>query len=85
MFRSQPNHYIDYFILLTTLAFSAIAVRTFHFTKSTLALITLAVSLAYVFWGIFHHKKAGHIDQKIVLEYFGLALLVNIIIATLVF
>ena len=42
------------------------------------------MSATYVLWGVTHHKKDGHIDKKIVLEYVGLSLLVITLITTLI-
>lgn len=85
LFHRKKNHTLDYTILLLVLATAAVVINLFNLTKLNLLLTSVIVSIAYVFWGITHHKKAGHIDQKIVLEYAGLAILVNIIIASLIY
>ncbi len=82
--KSQDNHILDYAILIGILAATTISVKIFNLHNSSLKLTSIFLSLAYVIWGIVHHKKAGHIDKKIVLEYSGLAILVNIIIFSLV-
>ena len=86
LFHKKPpvNHTLDYFILIIILSLTAIAVKFLNLTDSLLMTSTIFVSLGYIFWGITHHKKAGHIDQKILYEYVGLALLVNILIYILI-
>jgi hypothetical protein len=84
IFRHKKDHSLDYLILLLVLATGALVINFFDLTKTNLLFTSLLVSAAYVFWGVTHHKKAGHIDKKIVLEYCGLALLVNVIIFSLI-
>jgi len=78
------SHSFDYFVLALILAVAFLAVKFLSFTKPALVIATFALSVCYVLWGIYHHKKAGHIDKKIMLEYTGIALLGNIIIFTLI-
>ena len=84
LLRPKPNINYDYLILLVLIAITILTVRLFNFDQVVMLILIFSISLVYVFWGIIHHKKAGHIDKKIVLEYVSLALLVNIIIATLI-
>lgn len=81
MFPFQTKkHTPDYLILLSVLASTTLAIKIFNLNKSTLPLLSVFVSVVYIVWGVTHHKKAGHIDQKIMLEYISLALLVNLLI-----
>ena len=81
---SQQEIVFDYALLLIGLAFAGLLIRALHLTQSHILLVTVPISAVYVFWGIFHHKKHGHIDQKIFLEYALLSLLVNVVIGILV-
>ena len=84
-FKRQPTpHTLDYLVLLLILVATAITVRIFSLTKSTLVIITIILSIGYVSWGVTHHQKSGHLDKKIVFEYLGLATLINILILILV-
>ena len=84
MFKKPVNHTLDYLLLLVLLSSAALFVKLFAVTKSALLLTTVFVSVGYVVWGVSHHKKAGHIDKKIVLEYAGLAVLVNVLVFSLI-
>lgn len=87
MFNKQNTNQdiiIDYAILLAGLAIAGLLIRALHLTQSHIFLATIPMSLGYVVWGVLHHKKHGHIDQKIVMEYVSLAVLINVIIGVLV-
>lgn len=84
--RKQKNtdSIIDYIALLGILAGTFFSIRMFGLARMSVMAATIPLSIGYIAWGILHHKKHGHIDRKILLEYVGLALLVNIVIFTLV-
>lgn len=80
----DTSHAPDYAMLLAMLAVATVAVHFLNLTTDAMMLVSLMVTLGYVVWGVTHHKKAGHIDKKIVLEYLCIAALVNVIVFTLV-
>lgn len=82
--QSDQDHTIDYIVLLSMLTIAGLAVKFLELHSSGLMLTSVLLSVGYVAWGVLHHKKAGHIDKKIVLEYLGLALLVNVLIYSLI-
>ena len=82
--RKKQSHTADYVALSITLLLCTIAIWHFRFSSITIQFISVFISGFYVFWGVTHHKKHGHIDKKIFLEYFGLALLSLVIIFSLV-
>ena len=82
--KNDSDVIIDYAILLFLFAVSGLLIRGLRLQQSLLLFATIPLSLGYVIWGVLHHKKHGHIDKKIILEYLGLALLVNVIVGVLV-
>lgn len=78
--KKTHDHTIDYIILLVSLLTAVISVKLFHLSDKSLSMVISFISIIYVVWGVFHHKKAGHIDQKIMLEYTSIAVLVNILV-----
>lgn len=82
--RDQPKHHWDYLVLIGFLSFAGVVVTVLNLSKLSLGFFTLVVTSVYVVWGITHHNKSGHVDEKIVLEYLGFALLVCVLVFTLV-
>lgn len=82
--QKKPQHTFDYLILIAILATTALIVRIFSLTDIALAILTFVLSLGYIAWGVAHHHKSGHIDRKIFFEYFGLAILVNVLVLILI-
>lgn len=81
--KPKQDHVSDYLLLLLLLAFSLMVSRLYYLGNLGILMLTIGLSVAYVVWGIMHHKKSGYIDKKIVLEYVSLAILVVVIVATL--
>lgn len=72
-------HYLVLIIILT-LGFIALILLRYHPLRPFTIML---VATAYFVWGIFHHLTLGTLHRQVVLEYFSLALLGAIIIATL--
>lgn len=83
-FSRDSNHLADYAILITSLITIIVAIRFLNFSKTAIASLTIITSLSYVAWGVMHHKKAGHIDKKIMLEYLGMAVLAIALVISLI-
>jgi hypothetical protein len=81
--RSQPQHTIDYLVLIITMTIIAVFVRLVQNSDLTLLAASILASTVYVIWGVIHHKKSGHIDKKIFLEYLGFAISANVLILIL--
>lgn len=82
----EPTNLIgDYVALIGVLAISFVMIRFFGLNQDSVIVATVPLSIGYVVWGVLHHKKHGHIDRKILMEYVGLAVLVNIIVVALTF
>lgn len=82
--NNQADLVFDYVILLVGLVVTGLLVRAFHLSQEYILFATIPLSIGYVLWGVVHHKRHGHIDQKIFLEYLSMAVLVNAIIGILV-
>ncbi len=83
MFTRSHRHTLDYLILAVLLTSATLSIWLFRFTPFSAKLNAVFLAVAYFTWGVVHHKKAGHIDRKIVLEYLGLSLLSLAIIFSL--
>ncbi|OGY17919.1 MAG: hypothetical protein A2784_01835 [Candidatus Chisholmbacteria bacterium RIFCSPHIGHO2_01_FULL_48_12] len=75
----QLVHYLALVIILT-LGFLALITFRYHPLRPVAIILTAA---AYFVWGILHHLSLGTLHRQVVLEYFSLAILGGIIIATL--
>ena len=75
---------VDYAALIAILGVTFLSIRFMGLAQESVLAATIPLSIGYVAWGVLHHKKRGHIDRKILLEYVGLAVLVNAIIFALV-
>lgn len=87
LFKKKPDTselIFDYAILLGGLIVSGLLIRALNLSQQYILLATIPLSLGYVGWGMIHHRRHCHIDRKIVMEYLGLSLLINLIIAILV-
>ena len=82
--KNDTSAILDYAILLGGLAITGMLIKALRLSQISIFVATIPLSLAYVLWGVLHHKRHGHLDKKIFFEYAGLALLINIIIFTLV-
>jgi len=83
MAQHRLEHLIDYIVISTIIAVFMFSVVFFRFSHLTVKLVSTFSAAGYVIWGVVHHKKAGHIDQKILLEYLGIAALGLVIIFSL--
>lgn len=77
------SHTIDYIVLALILILSAATIWFYRFTDTTTKFVAVFLTAGYFIWGVAHHKKKGHIDKKIVLEYLGMSLLALAIVFSL--
>jgi hypothetical protein len=82
--KPETNHLADYLVLTTLLITSVLLLKIFSFYKTGVLILTVALVVSYVIWGVAHHTKAGHLDRKIMWEYLGLGTLVIILVYTLI-
>lgn len=59
----------DFFILTTLLAGGFFGIFYFSYDRGLQSLIILFMGIAYVLWGVWHHKKEGLLVFRIILEY----------------
>lgn len=72
-------HYLILVVILT-LGFTSLIFLRYHPLRPFTIIL---IATAYFVWGILHHLTLGTLHRQVVLEYFSLALLGAIIIATL--
>ena len=72
-------HYLALVIILA-IGFANLLIFRYHPLRPLTIILTAA---AYFVWGIFHHLTLGTLHRQVVLEYFSLAILGGIIIASL--
>lgn len=82
--KHQQTHTIDYLVLIGVLVLAVVTVNMLRLSDISVTVTTLFLSVVYFLWGVTHHKKAGHIDQKIMLEYLSFAILVNVLVYMLI-
>lgn len=81
---NQSELLVDYGFLLFGFAVTGLLIRALQLSQEYILFATVPLSIGYILWGILHHKRHGHIDKKIALEYISMALLVNVVVAVLV-
>ncbi len=74
MMKDAKSHFWHYAILIL-LIFSGAVVFFSHPEKTIKFQVGALISLAYIFWGIFHHLLEGNLTLKIVIEYSLIGLL----------
>lgn len=77
------NNKHDYSILAVILAVYLIYFLNHQTNSQTIIVATIIFSFSYICWGIWHHSRSHTLHPKIVLEYFLVAVLGVVIVATL--
>ncbi len=77
------NQSLDYGLLAIAATGYILAIYVYRAAPQYLVLVTLIFGSFYFFWGIIHHLRTQSFHARIVLEYFLVALLGVVLIATL--
>ena len=77
------NNKHDYSVLAVFLAAYLIYFLSNQTNPQALIIATIIFALSYICWGIWHHSRSHTLHPKIVLEYFLVAVLGVVIVATL--
>ena len=85
MIAEFKNHKSAYSILVVVLFVFVLLFLHFWPDKNKQRSLALGMSLFYFIWGVVTHKKAGHINKKVIYEYFAVSLLVSSILILLTF
>jgi hypothetical protein len=81
--KDFPKHPIHYFTLLSVMLVGLWGIFLFSFQPAMQLSIVISMSIAYVIWGISHHRQHHDLHIKIVFEYVLVALLGILIIGSL--
>lgn len=79
------KHFSHYVPLVGILFFTALAFTQFYYEKVLLIGVSLAISVAYVTWGVIHHTIHKDLTIKIIFEYIFVALIGLIMLLSVVF
>ena len=73
----------DYGLLAITATAYIVAIYIYRAVPQYLVLATIIFGAFYFFWGIIHHLRSQSFHARVVLEYFLVALLGVVLVATL--
>lgn len=65
----KENHVVHYFLLVLGIFVISVLFIFFRYNKVAEILLSAALSLYYILWGIVHHKIEGRLTQLVSLEY----------------
>ena len=78
-------HFIHYLLFLLISGFGIFIFNYYNHNQKVQSWCVIATSIAYFFWGVFHHYSEKNLHLKVVLEYFLVALLGAVLIITLIY
>lgn len=81
----NTKHFPHYVSLISILVAGLVGFYVFSFDRSFQVSVVLAMSLAYVSWGVIHHTIHRDICLAIFLEYLAVAILGTIMVLSLIF
>lgn len=67
--NSKKRHIIEFFFFIALSVVSLALFFIFRYDKDLLKLLSGAISLAYVLWGIIHSGLEGRLTKLVALEY----------------
>jgi len=79
------RHLVHYFSLFAILLASVFAFHLFAYDRLLQMAIIIAAGIAYVAWGIVHHKVHDDLKFSVVVEYAVFAILGVVIVAAILF
>jgi hypothetical protein len=82
--KKPLKHIFDYLLLCLILSLGLISLIYFNGNPVQQRFATAITAVAYVIWGIYHHKKEGSISQKVAFEYLIYGLLGSVLIIGLI-
>ena len=83
--KNFVKHLPHYFSLITIFVAGLIGFYIYSYDQSFQISVVIAMSLAYVSWGIIHHTVHRDLCLAIVLEYVAVAILGTVLILSLIF
>lgn len=78
-------HWAHYIILVTILFIGIVMFYIMRFHSSLQVSVLIMTSFAYILWGVIHHWLEDDFHLKVLVEYFVIAVLADILIITLLF
>lgn len=78
------EHFIHFVVLVIMLSVASTAILYYQSDRMVEVYLTVAMSVAYVLWGIAHHLKIGDLHRKIVAEYLLMATLGSLILLSVI-
>lgn len=78
------QHLAHFILLLGVLILGAIAVLTLSLDRQMQQYAVMAIGIAYVLWGIFHHHIEGDLHPRVLLEYIIMAMLASSILLSII-
>lgn len=82
--QSFLKHLPHYFSLITIFVAGIIGFSVFSYDRSFQISVVIAMSLAYISWGVIHHVVHKDICLSIVMEYVAISILGSVLILTLI-
>lgn len=79
------KHISHYFSLITIFVAGIVGFYVFAYDQSFQVAVVIAMSLAYISWGVIHHAIHKELCLAIVLEYTAIAILGSVLILSLIF
>lgn len=85
MMESISKHLPHYFSLITIFVAGLVGFYVFSYDQSFQISAVIAMSLAYISWGVIHHTVHKDLCLAIVLEYAAVAVLGAVLVLSLIF
>lgn len=79
------KYFSHYLPLVGILFITAVSFQYYSYQKDFLLGISIAVSVAYVLWGIVHHIIHNELNRKVVFEYISISLLGLLLLLSVIF
>jgi hypothetical protein len=83
--KDFSKHPIHYFTLLSVMLVGLWGIFWFSFQPAMQMSIVISLAIAYVIWGIVHHREHRDLHIKIVIEYILVALFGVLVFGSLLF
>ncbi len=80
MLREFSKHKLSYSILVVVLLLGVLAFLAAWPDRASQRLISVAIAMFYILWGIIFHVNIKQISRKVVLEYLGVGILAGVLL-----
>lgn len=85
MKRKRKKPEFNHYVALTSIMGASLSLFLFYrYSRETQAYVILTTALAYITWGIVHHKLMHYLTMEIIFEYILVALIGSMVVLSLI-